>query len=139
MEQQAELNQGEIRINFSTPITGMVTLADLGLSDEDLVLEGGKLRFVIHLENIGKHHYFKVPTLEITYYEKIGASEWHIDFNEETILDKIDHSGHATVLLMDRKKLNELEHRHINELVLHADFPEKVSIDASKSYFRLFS
>lgn len=138
MGQITEINQGELKINFDSPREGVMSLADLGLTEQDLKTEGGKLRLVIHLENIGEHHYYSMPTIEISYAENIGTSEWHLEFNETPILDKLDYSGHATVLLVNRKKLEELEHRHINELILHADFPEDVSIDPLKSYIRLF-
>ena len=53
MGELVELNQGEIKIKFSGPTSGKLTFADLGLKDEDLVLEGGLLRMVFDLEGVG--------------------------------------------------------------------------------------
>ncbi len=139
MGELVELNQGEIKIKFSGPTSGKLTFADLGLKDEDLVLEGGLLRMVFDLEGIGEHHYFKMPTVEVAYAEEVGETHWVCDFNEETILDKMDHHGHSTVLLMDRKKIESLEHRHENKLIVHAEFPQAVHLKAADSYITLFN
>ncbi len=136
--EQLELNPGEIKINFSAPARGKVTLAELGLKDEDLAFDSGLLRLVFDLENIGEHHYYHMPTIEIAYAENMGATHWQCDFNEETILDKIDNHGHTTVLMMNGKKLSALEHHHKNALIVHAEFPEPVHILADKSYINLF-
>lgn len=54
-------------------------------------------------------------------------------------LDKTNHHGHSTVILLDRKKLTELEHRHENTLILHAEFPQTVNIDTEKSIINFFN
>jgi len=138
MGQLIELNQGEIKVKFDSPTRGKVTFKELGINDEQLILEGGFLRLSFDLEGIGEHHYFAVPTVEISYRENCAETHWQCDFNEETILDKVDHHGHSTVLLFNRKRLAELEHHHKNKLVIHAEFPEKVHLLAEDSYINLF-
>jgi hypothetical protein len=138
MGQLIEINQGEIVVKFTSPTTGKVTFKDLGISDDQLVLDGGFLRLKFDMEGIGEHDYFAVPTVEVGYKENCAETHWQCDFNGETILDKTDHHGHSTVLLMSRKKLSELEHRHENELVIHAEFPEAVHLIASDSYINFF-
>ena len=138
MSQTIELNQGEVKVNFSSPTAGKVTFEELGLTDADLVFEGGLLRMVFDFEGIGEHHYYQVPTIEVAYAEEMGETHWQCDFNEETILDKMDHHGHSTVILMNRTKLSSLEHHHKNALVLHAEFPQGVHIIAKDSYINFF-
>lgn len=138
MSNTLEVNQGELKVHFNTPDKGKLSLADLGFKNEDLSLEGGLLRLVIDLEGIGEHHYFKVPTIEVSYLENVGETHWICDFNEETILDKTDHHGHLTILLLDRKKLTALEHHHENTLIIHAEFPQAVHLNAEKSFVNLF-
>ncbi|MCB0478981.1 MAG: hypothetical protein KDC84_12510 [Crocinitomicaceae bacterium] len=139
MGELIELNQGEIKIKFTAPTSGKLTFADMGLKDEDLVLDGGLLRLVFDLEGIGEHNFFKMPTIEVAYAEEVGETHWQCDFNEETILDKMDHHGHSTVILLDRKKIESLEHRHENTLVVHAEFPQGVHLKAADSYVTLFN
>lgn len=138
MSTTIEINQGELKVKFSAPVTGKVSFADLGLKNEDLFLENGLLRLVIDLEGIGEHHYFKVPTIEVSYQEEVGETHWQCDFNRVTILDKMDHHGRSTVCLLNRKKLAELEHHHENNLVIHAEFPQAVHLIAENSYLNLF-
>ncbi len=133
-----DINNGEVKVKFTKPVKGKVTLKDLGLSNDDLNLESGLLRLVFDLEGIGEHHYYQVPTIEIAYKEEVAETHWQCDFNDTTILDKMDHHGHSTVILLNRKTLNELEHRHENTLVVHAEFPQKVHLDVDKSYINLF-
>ncbi len=138
MNEQIETNQGEIKIHFKSPHTGKVTLAELGLEENSLFLENGLLRLVLDLKGLGDHKYYNVPTIEIAYKEEVGETHWQCDFNRTTILDKMDHHGHVTVLLLNRKKIKELEQRHENNLIVHAEFPQAVHIDANKSYLNLF-
>ena len=138
MSQTVELNQGEVKINFSSPTEGKLSFKDLGLKDEDLVFDSGLLRLVFDFEGIGEHHYFKMPTVEIAYAEEMAETHWQCDFNEETILDKTDHHGHSTVILLNRTKLSELEHHHKNALVVHGEFPQGVHINAEDSYINFF-
>jgi hypothetical protein len=138
MGQLIEVNQGEVIIRFTTPVSGKVSFATLGIKKEDLNLEGGFLRLVFDFEGIGEHHYFQVPTINIAYDRDVKETHWLCDFNETTILDKTDHYGNSTVILMSREKLANLEHHHQNKLVLHAEFPEAVSIVPEQSYINFF-
>lgn len=139
MTQTIELNQGEIKVKFNEPVKGKVSLKELGLDNESLTLDNGLLRLVFDMEGIGEHHYFQVPTMTIVYNEEVGETHWQCDFNEETIVDKTDHHGHSTVILLNRKKLSELEHRHENTLILHAEFPQAVHINTEKSTINFFN
>lgn len=138
MGQLIEINQGEVVVKFTSPTTGKLTFADLGIKTEDLVFEGGFLRLVFDMEGIGEHSYFAMPTIEVAYKENMAETHWQCDFNGETILDKTDNHGNSTVILMNRKKLAELEHHHENALILHAEFPEGVHISAEGSYINFF-
>src|SRR3989338_10488723 len=117
MGQEIEVNQGEVYIHFKEPIQGKVSFADLGISDEQLVVDGGFLRMVFDFEGIGAYNYYSVPTLELSYSENCAETHWQCEFNETTILDKYDHHGNSTVLLLDRVKLESLEHHHSNKLI----------------------
>ena len=139
MSQTIELNQGEIKVNFSSPTSGKVSFADLGLSDTDLVFESGLVRLVFDFEGIGEHSYFQVPTISISYAEEMAETHWQCDFNEETILDKTDHHGHSTVILLNRNKLSELEHHHKNALIIHGEFPQSAHVIAKDSYINFFN
>ena len=90
------------------------------------------------MEGIGEHHYFQVPTIEVTYREKVSETHWQCDFNATTILDKTDHHGHSTIILLNRKTIASLEHHHENKLVLHAEFPQGVHLNATESYINFF-
>lgn len=136
---KTELNPGEIKVYFDEPTSGKITLAELGLKNDDLLFDGGLIRMVFDFENIGEHHYFKVPTIGMAYTEEMSETHWQCDFNETTIIDKHDHHGHSTVVLLDRKKMSELEHHHKNALVVHAEFPKSVQLDAAKSEIHFFN
>lgn len=138
MGQLIELNEGEVKIKLTGSSSGKIKLDQLGLTDDQLVLEGGFLRMVIELDNVDAINYFAVPTIEIGYKENTSETHWQCEFNEETILDKMDHHGNSTILLLDRKKLESLEHRHENTLIVHAEFPESIHISAEDSSIHLF-
>ena len=138
MSERIELNPGEIKIKFSSPSAGKISFKELGLNDEDLVFDGGMLRIVFDFEGIGEHDYYKVPMLEISYKENMAEIHWQCDFNEETIVDKLDHHGHSSIILMNRKKLSELEHHHENKLIVHGEFPEPAHLLAETSYINFF-
>lgn len=93
----------------------------------------GFLRLSFDLEGIGEHQYYAVPTVEVSYSENCAKTLWQCEFNGETLLDKVDHHGNSTVLLLDRNKMADLEHHHNNNLVIHAEFPEKVQLLAEDS------
>ncbi|MFQ3214323.1 MAG: hypothetical protein ACJAT1_001391 [Marivirga sp.] len=138
MSQLVEINQGEIKVKFTSATKGIITFKEIGISDDQLALDGGFLRLVFDMEGIGEHDYFAVPTIEIAYEESCPETEWQCDFNNERILEKTDHHGHSTILLLDRKKLSALEHRHLNKLVVHAKFPRKVHLLANSSSINFF-
>ena len=138
MSQSVEINQGEILVKFNSPTPGKISFKELGITKDEIVLEGGFLRMVFDFEGIGEHDYFKVPTIEVDYKEEMAETHWQCDFNEETILDKIDHHGHSTVVLLDRKKIASLEHHHQNKLILHAEFPQGVHILTERSNINFF-
>jgi len=138
MSQTVELNPGEVKLKFITPTSGKISFKEMGLNDEDLVFESGLIRLVFDFEGIGDHHYYKVPMVEISYQENMAEIHWQCDFNEETILDKMDHHGHSSIILLDRKKLSQLEHRRKNALVVHGEFPEPAHVLAEKSYINFF-
>lgn len=138
MEETLEINQGEVKIKISADSTGKITFAELGLQNEDLILENGLLRLVFDFENLANHKFYQVPTIEVTYNQEVGETHWQCDFNDVTILDKLDHHGSSTVLLLNRKTISGLEHRHENTLIVHAEFPQSISINTSESYIRLF-
>ena len=138
MSHEIEINPGELYIHFTSPTKGRINFADLGFTAENLLFESGFLRIVFDLEGIGKHEYFSVPTIELEYTENMAETHWQCDFNEETILDKSDHHGHATTILMNRAKLVDLEHHHKNKLVVHAEFPEVAHLIPENCYINLF-
>ncbi|MFT5130281.1 MAG: hypothetical protein ACI8W8_003910 [Rhodothermales bacterium] len=138
MSQTVELSQGEVKIRFSSPSAGKLSFSDLGLSDDDLVFEGGLLRLVFDFEGIGEHHYYSVPTLAIAYQEDMAETHWQCEFNKEVIVDKTDHHGHSTVITLNREKLSTLEHHHENALIVHAQFPQGVHIRADESSINFF-
>ncbi len=136
---KTDINQGEIKVFFDEPTSGNITFADMGITDEDLLFEGGLVRIVFDFENIGEHNYFKVPTINVSYTEEMGETHWQCDFNRTTILDKHDHHGRSTVVLLNRNKLADLEHHHTNSMILHAEFPKPVQIIADASQVHFFN
>lgn len=139
MKQKIELNPGEIKISFSTPIKGKTSFKDLGLKDEDLIFKNGLVRLVFDFESIEELRYYKVPIIGISYLENMAEIHWQCDFNRTTILDKTDHHGHSSVLLLNRKKLSALEHRHENKLIVHGEFPKPVHVLSESSFIHFFS
>ena len=137
MDTVVEALDGQVKVNFGQPVAGKLTFKELGI--EAMSTKGGFLRLVFDFEGIGDHHYYQMPTVEVTYDKEVGETHWQCDFNEETILDKLDHHGHSTVILMNRKKLSSLEHHHQNKLTVHGEFPEEVMIDTEKSFVNFFN
>ncbi len=138
MGQTIEINEGEVLVKFNSPTIGKVSFKDLGISRDELSIEGGFMRIAFELGGIGTHDFVAVPTIEITYEETMGETHWQCDFNGETLLDKLDHHGNATILLLRRERLEKLEQHHENKLILHAEFPEAVHIDVENSFVSLF-
>lgn len=139
MAQTVEINQGEIKIKFNEAIKGKTSLKELGIEDATISLENGLLRLVFEMEAIKEHQYFQVPTITIAYQEEVGETHWQCDFNGKTIVDKTDHHGRSTIILLNRKKLTELENRHENTLILHAEFPQNVHINTEETSINLFN
>lgn len=133
-----ELNQGEIKVILDKNNTGKLSFAELGITKESNSLESGLLRLVFDFKQVKDHNYFKVPTVEIFYEENMSETHWICEFNGKTILDKLDHHGHSTVLLLNRKVLDELEQHHENELIIHAEFPQPANLNLNKSYIHFF-
>lgn len=133
-----ELNQGEIKVNLNEPSVGKLSFAELGITKEGNKLDGGLLRLVFDFKGIGEHSYYKVPTVEVFYEENMSETHWICEFNGKTILDKMDHHGHSTVLLLNRKVLTELEQHHENALIVHAEFPQPANLNLEKSYIHFF-
>ncbi len=136
--ENVEINQGEIKVKFDKPVIGKVSFADLGITNEQLHNNTGFLRIVFDMEGIGEHHYFQVPTIEVSYQENLSETHWMCEFNGTTLVDKLDHHGHSTVLLLNRKTIANLEHHHENKLVVHAEFPQETHLIAEESYINFF-
>ena len=133
-----ELNQGEIKVKLNEVCKGKLSFAELGIDNKGNSLESGLLRLVFDFNGIGDHNYFKVPTIEVFYEENMSETHWICEFNGKTILDKIDHHGHSTVLLLNRKVLSNLEQHHENVLIIHAEFPQAANLNFTKSYVNFF-
>jgi len=138
MGQTIEINQGEVLVKFNSPTLGKISFKDLGISKEDLNLEGGFMRISFDLGGIGTHDFTGFPSIEITYAERMGETHWQCDFNGETLIDKLDNHGNSTIVLLKRDLLENLEQHHENILTLHAEFPEPVHIDVVNSHIQLF-
>lgn len=136
---KTEINQGEIKVFWDEPTSGIVSFADMGIKDEDLYFDGGLVRIVFDFENVGEHHYFKVPTINVSYTDEMAETHWQCDFNRTTIVDKHDNHGRSTVVLLNRNKLADLEHHHQNSMILHAEFPEPVQLIADASHVHFFN
>lgn len=133
-----ELNQGEIKVKLNELSTGKLSFAELGITNEGNNLESGLLRLVFDFKGIRESSYYQVPTVEIFYEENMSETHWLCEFNGKTILDKIDHHGHSTVLLLNRKVLSNLEQHHENVLIVHAEFPQSANLNIDKSYVNFF-
>ena len=57
----------------------------------------------------------------------------------QTILDKLDHHGTSTIMLMNRSKIEELVHHHENKMIIHAEFPESVHLIGDSTFLHLFN
>lgn len=134
----AEINQGEIYVTLDKPMPGKVTLNQLGINEEDLLLKNGLLRLVIDMQGFREFPFYHVPTLEFSYAQETTETHWQCEFNGNTILDKLDHHGRSTVMLLARTVLKDFEKRHINKLIIHAEFPEPVQLLGNQSFVHLF-
>lgn len=139
MEATTEINPGEIYVSFGRPLAGKLSLSELGVTDEDLTLDNGLLRLVFDLDSFRDFKFYRVPTLEFHYSEDTTETHWQCDYNDHTILDKLDHSGRSTVLLLKRNEISTFENRHDNKLIVHAKFGKPVNILANQSFIHLFN
>ncbi|GAK89034.1 hypothetical protein JCM19298_2195 [Nonlabens ulvanivorans] len=133
-----EINQGEIKVNLKGLSSGKLSFATMGFEKDVVNLESGLLRLVFDLKDIGEHNYYQVPTIEIVYEENMSETHWICEFNGKTILDKMDHHGNSTILLLNRKVLSELEQHHENAIIVHAEFPQPANINLEKSFIHFF-
>jgi len=135
---KVEINQGEIKVKFNEPTSGKISFEELGIEKESIEVKNGLLRLVFDLEGIGEHDYYQVPTIEVFYEENMSETHWVCEFNGKTILDKLDHHGHSTILLLNREVLSKLEQHHENVLIIHAEFPQPSKLNLKQSSVRLF-
>tara|TARA_R110000787_G_C13129932_1_gene415944 strand:+ start:118 stop:534 length:417 start_codon:yes stop_codon:yes gene_type:complete len=133
-----EINQGEIKVKFNESNSGKLSFAELGIKDEDVNVDGGLLRLVFDFEAIDDFKYYQTPTIELFYEENMAETHWICEFNGETVLDKLDNHGHSTILLLNRKVLNNLEQHHENTLIVHAEFPQPANLNLKESYVHFF-
>jgi hypothetical protein len=139
MQNQVELNPGEVKLILNEAVQGKkVYLKELGLNTSELSLNDGNLRLVIELNNLDENHFGGVPTIHLSYTTEMGETHWQVEFNGAVVLDKKDHHGHSTVMLLNKAKLNELAQRHENTLIVHGDMPLATQLDAETSYLQLF-
>jgi hypothetical protein len=132
-----ELNAGEIKVQLDKQSIGKLSFAELGIKSDGNNLEGGLLRLTFELKNVAEQNYYQVPTIEVAYEENMSETHWSCEFNGKTILDKMDHHGHSTVLLLNRQELNNLEHHHENVLIVHAQFPTSANLNLDESYIHI--
>lgn len=136
-EAHVEINQGELKLVFDQAKGGKLSLADFGVREQKLHIDGGNLRIVIELGQFPNHHFFKVPTIEIAYHEKLGETYWQVEYNGEMVVEKTDKSGNATLMLLNRKKLDELTHHHNNTLIIRGDLPAEVTLSSEDTWFNI--
>jgi hypothetical protein len=128
--------EGELKITMKEVTFDKFSLLDAGITNPSYTVQGGNLRIKVEMGYIQDYHFYKMPIIEFHYENNIHESEWVVEFNGEEILTKKDHSGHSTILLLDRKKMNDLVQRHENNLLIHGDFSEEVHIK-NDSHFNL--
>ncbi|APG64893.1 hypothetical protein LPB136_05760 [Tenacibaculum todarodis] len=126
------LAEGQLKITMKKAVANQFTLEDAGL-EEAYTVEGGNLRVKVELGYIKDVNFYKMPKIEFDYTENIHESNWIVEFNGENILETKDHSGKATILLLNRKKMKELVNRHENNLLIHGNFSEEVAIKNTSS------
>ncbi len=139
MEATTEINPAEIYVTLKEPIAGKMSLHELGIKEEDLRLNKGVLKLVIDLNGFHDFPFFKVPTFEFRYEQETSESHWQCDYNDHTILDRIDHHGRSTILLLKRSELTLFENRQDNKLVIIAKFKEPAHILGNKSFIHLYN
>lgn len=131
-------NRGELRVTFEKSPEGRLSFSDMGMQEEAGDIDSGFIRLAFHMGQIEKDDLYKMPKIEIAYKESIHESHWIAEFNGEVILENTDHSGRKTVLLLNKKKMEDLIHHHQNRLIIHAEFSEEIDIDMDESNVVLF-
>lgn len=128
------LADGQIKITMKQPAFDKFTLGCSGLRENTYKTKGGNVRIQINLGAIQDIHFYKMPIIELNYTDKIHESGWVVEFNGTNILEKTDHSGQSTILLLNRKKMIELVNRHENTILIHGDFSEEVELKKESSF-----
>lgn len=128
-----DITEGQVQLTMEKPVANKFSFEEIGLK-EPYTVEGGNLRLKMELGYIQEHDFYKMPIIQLDYENNIHESEWVVEFNGENILEKKDHSGKSTVLLLNRNKMDKLKHRHENNLIIHGDFSEKVNIKPSSHF-----
>jgi hypothetical protein len=136
-EVTAEIQPGEIRITFAEPKAGKITFTELGLNDQTFVAKGGLMRLMVEMGQFGNHRFYHNPTVGLAYQTKEGPSDWHVEFNGVNVTDKSDHGGLSTLIMLDRKKLESLVHRHENNLVVHGELGDDAKLDLRMCFIQL--
>lgn len=128
------LDDGQIQLTMNQPVFEKFTLDASGLEEDTYKTKGGNVRIQINLGAIQNIHFYKMPVIELNYTEKIHESGWIVEFNGTNILEKTDHSGQATILLLNRSKMVDLVQRHENTILIHGDFSEEVELKKESSF-----
>lgn len=131
-------NQGELRVTFEKSPAGKLSFSEMGMEDKSGDIDTGFIRLAFHLGQIHADDLYKMPKIEIAYKDSITTSHWIAEFNGEVILENTDHSGSRTVLLLNRKKIEDKIQHHENRLIIHAEFSEEIDIDMDESNVVLF-
>lgn len=137
MDQTIQSGEGEVKILISETSKGKVSFSELGITSDQISVDGGFLRMVFDFGQFDANNFYAVPTVEIAYDKNVAETHWQCDFNGETILDKMDNHGNSTVMLLQRNKMAEKVQHHDNSLVVHGEFPASVNIDLINSYIQL--
>lgn len=130
---------GEIKLSLDQNQNGKVNLSDLNGDISGYYSKGGHMRLLVDLDAHNDNHFFKMPTLQFKYDNNVGETQWIVEFNGETIVDKLDHQGNSTTILLNRSKLEELVQRHENQLLIHVEFPEEVNLLPAESSIHLYN
>lgn len=129
-----ELGDGQIQFTMNQPVFEKFTLETAGFQEESYKTKGGNVRIQINLGAIQNVNFYKMPVIELNYAGKIHESGWIVEFNGTNILEKTDHSGQATILLLNRNKMTDLVQRHENTILIHGDFSEEVELQKDSSF-----
>jgi hypothetical protein len=93
MDQTIQSGEGEVKVIISESSKGKVSFSELGVSSEQISVDGGFLRIVFDFGQFEAENFYAVPTVELAYDKNVAETHWQCDFNGETILDKIYTDG----------------------------------------------